>query len=807
MKSQSLQKLFRLWTILLIVVPALAGMGIYTWSQITSAEQNNLQIINQRVGFRKQLIESWLQERATDIRSLSAAQSLWAWDESDIKRFLTVMQKSRNDFDSLSYIDKNGICRASTHPLGNRFASALGRPYFLAALSGKDYISNVVISRSSGVPIIRFSSPVYNRAGNFRGLILGSVRTTHLESLLRTSWKNQTEEVVLVNHAGTMLTPPRFAQELIDKGLVKAGGKLNFRLSSDGLQKIHLGKSGTATWMNYRGSKVLGAYQSLPGQNWTLIGSINESELFAPIYTQLMHMAGFTALLAILLLPLATWVTDRIKCPIEWLTAQANLVANENYQAVAQSDHLENIPQELSFLCETFTMMSHKIRHSVTLLKENEAKLESQVSEIQAVNAALQTEIFERGKAEEALLDLNAELEVRVMKRTKELQDLNSLLEEEVAERQSAQEALSESREHYEALLKQSSEAVVVIDPETTQILEVNEAFLRMFEVSPVNIQSKKLSEIAPGKMRFLREVAAALQEGKSPPALTETCEQTSGQTLYLEGLASLIHHRDKHLILISYRNVTAQKQAESERIENEKKVSAMERMASLGTLSAGVAHEINQPLQALKVTLDGMIYWHEKGREPDVEHLIASCRRMSGQAERINRIVKRLRDFVNRSRFTDNERVDLNQTIKQALEMLNERLKAHHIQLRETLTPELSFWGDSGRLEEVVLNTVINAMEALDTVELKTKEIEIATRKTPEHIVMEISNNGPAIPAETISQLFTPFYTTKNSSDNMGLGLSIVHSIVEAHGGLTQAFNHTGGVTFRYAFPIQELG
>ena len=135
---------------------------------------------------------------------------------------------------------------------------------------------------------------------------------------------------------------------------------------------------------------------------------------------------------------------------------------------------------------------------------------------------------------------------------------------------------------------------------------------------------------------------------------------------------------------------------------------------------------------------------------------------------------------------------------------MVQERLRVHNIRLHENFSAEpLILWGDSGRLEEVILNVVINALQALDSVSQQEKEIVITTGKTAQAIQMTICNNGPAIPNEIMAKIFDPFFSTRISSDNMGLGLAIVHSIVEAHQGTVRASNSPDGVCFTFDFPI----
>jgi diguanylate cyclase (GGDEF)-like protein len=440
MKNQPLQRQFRLWTVLLVIVPSLLIMVIYTVGQMHVAKQKNLELISQRVEFQQQLIEYWLTERANDVRKLSQLEAFRSLDEGQMKSTLELMQRYSKDFDSLSYIDQDGYFRMSTLAGGIRHTSTTGQPYFEAAALGKEYISDVVIGRNSGLPIINFSAPIYDTAGNFQGLILGSVRTTTIETLLRDNWMGQTGEILLVNHEGRMLAEPRYVNRLIDKGSIEGTSKMKVKLSADALRNIHLGETGSAGWIDYLGNKVLGAYRYMPERGWTLIGSIGEDEILAPIYTQLGMMTGGTFLLVLFILPLATRLTHQIKRPIDWLIRQSNLVAAENYEMVGQDNGLTNMPYELSKLCETFVHMSRKIEITVSLLKENEAELESKVrestSQLREINATLEEKIRERQAAQDALSQKTEE--IRKMAYTDALTGLpnraylNKRLEEEM---------------------------------------------------------------------------------------------------------------------------------------------------------------------------------------------------------------------------------------------------------------------------------------------------------------------------------------------------------------------------------------
>lgn len=417
MKPPTLERQLKLWTIFLVLIPSLLIMAIYTVGQIRIAKQQNLALISQRVSFQEQLIDYWITACRNDVQNLSQSEAFRTLDEQRMKRALNFAQQANKNFDSLSYIDANGYFKISTLTGGIHFPSAIGKPYYQAAVAGKEYISDVVIGRNSGFPIINFSSPVYDNAGNFKGLIIGSVRLTMLETILRDNWIGATGELFIVNGDGTMLTEPRFVNALIAKGLVKDTARMKFKITADAFHNIRLGETGTATWIDYMGDKVIGAYRTIPNMGWTIIGKIKETEVFAPVYTQLVIMTGATFTVVLLILPLATLLTRRIKRPIDWLIVQSHLVGAENYELLGEVKCPDKIPRELGELSDTFVAMVRKIQASMGLLKENEVRLKDlnieiahRMGEVQEINTTLEEEIMERQAAQEALRKAHDEL-------------------------------------------------------------------------------------------------------------------------------------------------------------------------------------------------------------------------------------------------------------------------------------------------------------------------------------------------------------------------------------------------------------
>lgn len=602
-----LQRQFRLWTILLVFVPSLMIMTIYTVNQIQIAKRQNLELVNQRVYSQKLLIDYWMTGRADDIRALSRSDSIRTFDEQQIKQVLTIAQQANNKFDSLAYINKDGIIKISTHGENSQQPSVIDRPYFQAAMAGKEYISDIITGRISGSLVFAFSSPLYDYAGNVQGVIVGYVKTATLETLLRDNWIGQTGEVFLVNREGTMITEPRYVNVLIDRGLVETTAKMNFKITADAFRNTRLGGTGTATWIDYLGNRVLGAYQGMPEQGWTIIGKINEEEVLAPIYQQLRLMAGGTIIAVLLILPLATLLTNRIKRPIDWLIRQSNLIATKNYEMVGQNAFLEKMPRELANLCQTFTDMSREIANTVGLLKENEAKLESKVIEIQDVNATLEEEIAERQAAQ--------------------------------AELHETHDALIVSEARYRGLFDHIQNSFtlqkVITDengrPVELEYVDVNPAFEGMICRKAADIVGRRFKEVYTGinekPFNWIQELGEVALTGQ--PKNFEAYFAVSGRWYHFSAYSP-----EKGFIALISADITERKQAEQQ----------------LKYLNAELAGKM-QELQNVNATLEEEIMERQAAQEALLnsrDSLIASEGQLKRHASELSEINKELKSFVN---------------------------------------------------------------------------------------------------------------------------------------------------------------
>jgi len=380
-----------------------------------------------------------------------------------------------------------------------------------------------------------------------------------------------------------------------------------------------------------------------------------------------------------------------------------------------------------------------------------------------------------------------------------------------VAELSERNVALNTSKSRYRGLLDHMNNIFeyhrVIVDenkhPVDLEFAEVNPAFEMQTGLKIADVVGQRLPEVTHGieKAYWIQLLGGVAVTGQ--PTIVER---------YLKNIdtwyrVTAYSPESGHVASI-LEDITEQKKAESQKSENQRQVALIERVASLGALAAGVAHEINQPLQALKIMADGMIYWYDKGKENTMEKVIENCRRISLQAGYITDIVEWMQDFVNRAWSDIPEAVDVNKIVKQAVNMVQERLRIHNIQLRDLpCSPSPTVWADISRLKEIIIIILVNAIESFDGVDQTGKEIIITTSLIEQNAVIEISNNGPIIPDDIIEKIFEPFFSSAKSGANLGMGLAIVKSVVDAHNGTIQVYNIHQQVCFRMEFPVYIQG
>ncbi len=233
----------------------------------------------------------------------------------------------------------------------------------------------------------------------------------------------------------------------------------------------------------------------------------------------------------------------------------------------------------------------------------------------------------------------------------------------------------------------------------------------------------------------------------------------------------------------------TEQRQLEAVLIQSEK-------LAAVGQLAAGVAHEINNPLTA--IIANAQILHRELPADFD---LLESVDLISRAGARAAQVVRNLLDFARKEEYRLG-RTDLNQTIERALELIQHELLAHGVSLDLSLSPNLPhLQASADHLQSVWLNLLLNAIDSLDK---SPQSISIASYKSGRELLVIVRDNGKGISPDYLARIFEPFYTTKAPGRGTGLGLSVSRRIIHQHGGSIRVESQLGeGSVFTVALPI----
>lgn len=378
----------------------------------------------------------------------------------------------------------------------------------------------------------------------------------------------------------------------------------------------------------------------------------------------------------------------------------------------------------------------------------------------------------------------------------------------DITERKQAEDELKSAKEQLESFINNSADAIAIWDREGT-ILQINRAFEEIFGWAVTELDGMKL-QMVPEHLREESRgyIEKVMTRGKA--VTYEALRQRKDGSL-LEAAITLTPIRDtaRNIVAVAstWRDMTEQANMNREKQRLMEQTARAQRLASLSTISAGIAHEINQPLNTMKVIVDGMLYWHKRGRSLEQEKVLKNLQKISAQVGRVDEIIKHMRSLVGSGSATEMELCSLNNAVNGALGVLGRQLTSHRISLVKKLSKDLpGVYGNKNRLEEVVINLLVNAMQALDKASVEEKVITCCTRTSGEKVIMEISDNATGISDDIKDGIFDPFFTTKETGEGMGLGLSIVQTVLSGFSGQIEAFNNEkGGATFRVELPVKN--
>ncbi|MDP1822221.1 MAG: PAS domain S-box protein [Archangium sp.] len=369
-----------------------------------------------------------------------------------------------------------------------------------------------------------------------------------------------------------------------------------------------------------------------------------------------------------------------------------------------------------------------------------------------------------------------------------------------VGEQRATARQVRETAQRLAQLIERTPDAVVI--SRRGLILEANPAAARMLGVeSAQHLVGLSLGQFVVGEdAAMMRERMAAVARGENPgPPRVYRAARSDGQLVMVEIASFASEYEGQPAIIAFGRDVT-----DRERLQEQ--LARTDRLAALGTLAAGVAHEINNPLAALALNAEVVARAVSRATlsEADRETGAAALTELRNSVERMTAIVRDLTGF-SRTSTEQFGAVSLAGVVERAT-----RLARHATRQRATVRLELSevppVFGHAGKLEQVLLNLLVNAAQAFppERTEAQNEIVVRTLAADPRHVVLEVSDNGQGIPAAVAGRVFDPFFTTKPAGEGTGLGLFISHNAVrQMDGEIVVISRPAGGTTMRVVLRV----
>ncbi|OLC09645.1 MAG: hypothetical protein AUH41_04625 [Gemmatimonadetes bacterium 13_1_40CM_66_11] len=350
-------------------------------------------------------------------------------------------------------------------------------------------------------------------------------------------------------------------------------------------------------------------------------------------------------------------------------------------------------------------------------------------------------------------------------------------------------EMVRRAKEQWETAFDALSEGIAVVDDEG-RVQRSNRALASLLGMPLQNVVGTPLADALLGKSNALHELLAATRRGERPAPLVARSEPL--RRALRVNVARIPGAATEQSIVVMVEDVTEQQALETQLVQSEK-------LAAVGQLVSGVAHELNNPLTSIAGLSEFLLEQKELGKK-DRGHLQV----IQEQAERAGRIVRNLLTFA-RKGSAERVRVDLNDVIRRTLSLTSYDLKLKDISVERELSGALpDVFGDRHGLQQVVLNLLTNAAHAVaENPRERSRQITVSTWFDGQ-VHLRVADTGPGIADEIVQSVFTPFFTTKEPGKGTGLGLSITYSIVESHGGqlVLEPRSPRGGAAFRVDLP-----
>jgi PAS domain S-box-containing protein len=394
---------------------------------------------------------------------------------------------------------------------------------------------------------------------------------------------------------------------------------------------------------------------------------------------------------------------------------------------------------------------------------------------------------------------------------------LYSELQKENAERKRAEEEMQRQKAHLDELFELAPESIVLLDP-NNQIIRVNREFTRVFGYSSDEALGGNLYDlVVPDDQRL------GFYENTSRIAAAQRVDsemvrrRKNGERLDVSIVAAPVSSSGGQTgTYVIYRDITGRKVAEEELrrseanlLKTQAELAHVTRVMTMGEFASSIAHEVNQPIAGIVTNGNACLRWlaRVKGESAELGEARQALQRIIRDGARAGDVIARIRALLKKTK-TVKEPLDLNEAIREVIVLTRSEINGQRVALRLNLAPDLPLvLGDRVQLQQVMLNLILNGIDAMTTVEGRSRELVIDTEVHGEtEALVTVRDAGIGLHPQNVEQIFEAFHTTKPGG--LGMGLSISRSIVGSHGGrLWATANEVSGATFQFTLSTQSSG
>jgi PAS domain S-box-containing protein len=397
---------------------------------------------------------------------------------------------------------------------------------------------------------------------------------------------------------------------------------------------------------------------------------------------------------------------------------------------------------------------------------------------------------------------LRAEQELQ--KTHHKLEETNVGLKNEIVERKQTEEELHESEERYRSLVDKLPAAIIAI--QDGNFLFSNPFGLRLLGFSDLKdiLGRRVLDIVSPEFRELVIQRMESLAQGKNNPTFEMELLKTDGTIVAVESTSVSIQIDGKQTGLIICNDVTQRKQAEKALLKSQEEVKHLDRVTTMGELTTAIAHEINQPLAAILSNAQAAIRFLNDER-PDFNQVEDALHDIVSDDKRAAEVIRRLQRMIKKKEL-EHERLELDDIIQETVNLIQSEIITTSSSIAMDLETGIPIvYGDRIQIQQVILNLLLNALDAVKSQPLEARKVRISARVgAADSILISVSDSGLGIEDHKLETVFDAFYTTKNKG--IGMGLPVSKSIIEQHNGRIWASNNPeGGAVFAFTLPISK--